>query len=861
MTIPQVDANATVTRETPSGQPQDNGIEDPKQTFLRLAIAAILVGGIGFIAVILILAPDQTRRILNPVAAITVAVVAWFLQRQGKFQASLAVLTFGIWATAVGIAVVTAGIRTPVVFSIPLIILFSGWLFGPRSAIGLAVLSVAVSLGLAVAESQQLLPPAPPTSPYMHWVIQSTIFFLAAVTIIYLLREHNRRIEEVRTLTAELAHERAEVAAAEALRRNRDLLDRTGRLAHVGGWELDIASRTLTWTDETFRIHDLDPASMPPLDRAIEFYPPEARTSIEAALKDAIESGNSYDIELPLDTATGRRIWVRTLGEPQFEGGRVVRISGAFQDITDQRAAAEALKQTLNNLQRTLEATGDGIFAYDGSDTSGKLLFANDRFFEIWKIPPEEAPKTGRAEIIAAARKLFIDPEAGVQRIKDILDLGVVHEDKVPLNDGRVLFRRSIPLLTGSQISRVWSFRDITAEERSKAELQASRDEAQRANAAKSEFLSRMSHELRTPMHAIMGMMALARRRMLDTQGLDQLDKAKKAADHLLSVINDILDISKIEAGRLELEQINFSLDDVLRNLVNLVGNRAAEKGIKLLIDKNLDGSGANLRGDPLRLGQILLNIVGNAIKFSDHGAIVVRIRRDEAAIDGTRLRFEVEDQGIGIDADKQERLFLAFEQADGSMTRKFGGTGLGLAISKRLVQMMAGEIGVDSRPGQGSTFWFTAWFGGTEMAPVYLPKPTETAEFRLRRDFSGARVLLADDEPMGREIIQILLTDIGLAIDLADDGARALDHARRQRYDLILMDMQMPNMNGIEATQAIRADSMNVTTPIVAMTANAFEEDRRTCLAAGMNDHVGKPVEAETLFLTVLHWLLQSRT
>jgi hypothetical protein len=206
--------------------------------------------------------------------------------------------------------------------------------------------------------------------------------------------------------------------------------------------------------------------------------------------------------------------------------------------------------------------------------------------------------------------------------------------------------------------------------------------------------------------------------------GLSQLDKAKAAADHLLSVINDILDISKIEAGYLELEQIDFRLDDVLRNLLNLVGNRAAEKGLKLMIDQDVQGVGPLLRGDPLRLGQILLNLVGNAIKFSDQGDIVVRIAGMRRPTDGVRLRFEIEDQGIGIDPEKQERLFVAFEQADGSMTRKYGGTGLGLAISKRLVRKMGGEIGVDSKPGQGSRFWFVACFGAAAPAEPNPPYP-----------------------------------------------------------------------------------------------------------------------------------------
>ena len=852
---PEPSANQT------AGQTGEPALDDFTRTFLRLAIIAIIGCGLTFIAVILIFTPDQTGRIANPVAGIGIASLSLLLLRKGHTRAGLLVVTYGTWAAVTGIAISSGGVGTPVVFCLPVVIFFSGWLLGTRTAIIVTSLSIIGFLMIAVAEYLGMLPPVPTTPPFMHWVVQATINIIAAAAIIHLRNSHALQVEEVRTLTAELARQRAEAIAAESLRLSQDLLDRTGRLARVGGWEIDVATGTLSWTAESFRLHDLEPGSMPSIDQAVAFYSPEVRQVVEAALAEAINEGTPYDLELPLITAKGRQIWVRALGVPQFEGGRVVRVSGAFQDISEQRRSAEALKQSLNNLQLTLEATGDGIFGYDGNDPSGKLLFANDRFFEIWNIPPQDAPTTGRPEIIAAARKLFIDPDEGVRRIGEILAMQTVHEDTVPLNDGRILLRRSIPLLDGSQVSRVWSFRDITAEERSKAELQASRDEAQRANAAKSDFLSRMSHELRTPMHAIMGMMALARRRMQDPQGLDQLDKSKAAADHLLSVINDILDISKIEAGRLELEQVDFRLDDVLRNLVNLVGNRAREKGLTLLIDKDLEGADASLRGDSLRLGQIMLNIISNAIKFSQHGTIIIRVRRERTAIDDILLRFEIQDEGIGIDAEKQDRLFLAFEQADGSMTRKFGGTGLGLAISKRLVQMMGGDIGVVSRAGEGSTFWFTAWFGNAGPTAALPSGSAESAEHRLQRDFAGARILLADDEPIGREVIQELLGVTGLRIELAEDGAEALQKARAQHFDVILMDMQMPTMNGVDATRAIRAGSMNHETPIIAMTANAFEEDRRVCLAAGMNDHIGKPVAAELLFLTLLRWLMPPRS
>ncbi len=399
--------------------------------------------------------------------------------------------------------------------------------------------------------------------------------------------------------------------------------------------------------------------------------------------------------------------------------------------------------------------------------------------------------------------------------------------------------------------------REIALRHLTEQELRQAKELAEAASRSKSTFLANMSHELRTPMNAIMGMTNMALRHAEDPKLRDQLGKIDSASQHLLHVINDILDISKIEADRLTLEQVGFRLGEVLENLMSLIGHKTIDKGLKLHIDMPAGLPTMVLTGDPLRLGQILLNLTGNAVKFTEQGSITVRARMVNQSTSEALLRIEVQDTGIGISPEDQKRLFTAFEQADGSMTRKYGGTGLGLAISKRLVQMMGGDIGVDSTVGQGSTFWFTVRLGkATGAVP---PAPTfigDSAEVQIKSRYAGVRILLAEDEPINQEVSRGLLEDAGLSVDLAEDGKQAVELAKRNAYALILMDMQMPHMNGVDATKAIRAGSLNQTTPILAMTANAFDEDRQTCLVAGMDDHIGKPVDPDRLFETLLKWL-----
>ena len=605
----------------------------------------------------------------------------------------------------------------------------------------------------------------------------------------------------------------------------------------VGSWELDLDTQGLYWSPRTFAIHDLEGPQPPPLDGALAFYPPEARAVLEPALARLTGEGEAYDLELPFVTATGRRRWVRTTAAVERRAGRIARLYGTFQDITEAKLA----ERRLANIIR-----GTNAGTWEWNVQTGETRF-NERWAEmIGYTLADLAPTTidtwmqfAHPDDLAESRRRLTAHFAGEaphyecearMRHRDghwiwVLDLGRVATRTA---DGQPEW------MSGTHI-------DITERKAQQAALEAAREAAEEASRAKSSFLANMSHEIRTPMNGVIGMAEALDAHLTDPEHRRMLGVIRESGTLLLGVINDILDLSKIEAGKMDLEIAPFDPGELCRKIGPVFSLRADQKGVGLSVERR--GAPGLRLGDEHRLLQILHNLVGNAVKFTERGTVSVVV--DDPA-DGP-LTIIVADTGIGMTPEQTARVFDAFTQADDSTRRRFGGTGLGLSIVGKLVELMGGAITVDSVPAVGTTVRVVLPLPHAEDPA----EPTPEAQADASRPLPRLRILSAEDNEINRMVLSAMLSQLGQTTTEACDGAEALAAFEREPFDLLLFDVSMPVMDGVEAIGHVRAREAALglpRTPAIAVTAHAMAHQIEGFMQAGFDAHVSKPIELAQL-------------
>jgi len=696
----------------------------------------------------------------------------------------------------------------------------------------------------------------------------------------------------------------------------------------------------------------------------------------------AVDTGQAvFEGEFRIPTKGGEVKWVEAHQRIAYdEAGVVLGVSGTLKDITERKHTEIVLRVATSRLRALIENMQAGILVETGGR---KIALLNETFCRMFQVPvpAHVLVESDTRDLLEECLPLLVDRKAFLVRIEAMAQVRKpVQGEEFELTDGRIMALDFVPIAVGEEyLGHLWQFHDITERRRAELkleeaalELAVARDRALELSGLKSEFLANMSHEIRTPMNGIIGMTGLLLDTPLSVEQHQYAETVRSCGEALLTLINDILDFSKIEAGKLLFENLDFNLLSVIEDVQAVLGVKAQAKGVELGVFVD-PATPLAVVGDPTRLRQVLTNLMDNALKFTHEGSVEVRVRPEATEAGQTLLRMEIRDTGIGMKPEVVDRLFTSFFQGDKSTTRKYGGTGLGLTICKRLAELMGGDIGVSSVPGEGSTFWFTlrlgvrgaplplpsrpaavllaglppaagrlireqleAWdlhpkvappemdlavwlreVGGPDAlilvgpealpaalaaggeaaivftSPLYRPELREAAArqgvqafltlparpSQLRDLLSPAapvlgqssatapsfaetvpaqvRVLLAEDNLVNQKVALIMLKKLGLEADVVATGIEALDALLGVSYDLVLMDCQMPEMDGFEATQRIRERERGQRRlPVVAMTANAMVGDREKCIEAGMDDHIPKPVRMEVLHQTLSRWL-----
>ncbi|BBD09113.1 CHASE domain-containing protein [Desulfovibrio ferrophilus] len=650
------------------------------------------------------------------------------------------------------------------------------------------------------------------------------------------------------------------------LRNSEERLELALQGADLGLWDWDMLTGDVTINDRWaemlgYQVSEIEPK----FESWANLVHPEDMPWVSDVLQNHLAGITPlYSAEIRMQAKSGQWKWILTQGRvvERASDGTPLRAAGTHMDITDQRQARNQLENLKERLELALVGSASGL--WDWNIASGEVYYS-DQWAIIHGYDTAELPPS------METLEMTLHPDdlpMVMRRLKashqpDFIGIYQV-EYRAHQRSGNLIWVMARGRVVdydsdGKPLRMIGIIQDVTARKTLEQQLVEAKEEADQANRAKSDFLANMSHEIRTPMNAVIGLTDLALKTELSPKQQDYLSKIKHSSNSLLRVINDVLDFSKIEAGKLQLEQTTFALQEILTRLHDVFAFQATDKGLDFSIHTAPDVP-SHLQGDSLRLEQILMNLMGNAFKFTSQGTIdvIVTLAPDPATPEAISVQFSVRDTGIGITEQDQSKLFDSFTQADSSTTRRYGGSGLGLAICKRLVDMMNGQITVQSTPGQGSTFTFTVEFApGTEKALEEATSQSRRLPPNVKISFPGARLLLAEDNAINQQVAKEILQQVDIDVELAVNGQQATDRILMGApFDAVLMDIQMPLMDGYEATLAIRADQRFKDLPIIAMTAHAMAGDRERCIAAGMNDYVSKPVDTQELFETLARWI-----
>lgn len=669
-------------------------------------------------------------------------------------------------------------------------------------------------------------------------------------------RAHYNEQQQISYINGYLLDISAQKEQTLKLEQTQQLLNKAQRVARLAIWELDLRQQTLTWSDEVYRIFELDPNEFQPSYQAFfDVIHPDDVEKVETAYQNSLIHRQNYSLDHRLLMPDGRIKWVREMAENEFDAqGKPLISRGTVQDITEQKLFELELKTKETQFRLSIEASQIGLWQWDMKEF---LSWSDECYYQIG-FEAQAFPMS------LATYKQGIHPDDMDAAFKQV-------EEQTRKNQGFVIqfrYRNAQHDWTwiecrgkvsdfdavGNPTWMVGTHINIQHQKDAEHLLKQAQQEAEQANKAKSEFLANMSHEIRTPMNAILGLSELAMESNDVSAMRAQLGKIHHSAHLLLGIINDILDFSKIEAGKMLINEQPFSLTQMMHDLKQMFNGVAQEKNLSLSLTCSPTNDSSFL-GDELRIRQVLTNLISNAIKFTHHGSVNLKVSIEPAHQGRSRVHFSIEDTGIGISDEQQQKLFSAFTQADSSITRQYGGTGLGLIISQKLVKAMGGEgIQVNSRRHEGAQFSFSLLL--TPCEPIAF-LPTTSSQNEESVALLSGNILLVEDNLINQEVALNQLKSLGLNADVAHHGEQAIEMARAKPYQLILMDIQMPIMDGYEATRQIRG--FDSKTPIVALTAAAMIEDREKALAAGMNDHLPKPINRHQLRQTLIKWLPQA--